>query len=274
MCDAMQMSLFDFGNESNKRVYGDKLCACENGKGVLDVDTVKGCYWGMLHYPDGGCYGACYALKLSKRSGIDFSVSINRRLCRANMANVFSTVKNHKSKWYRVGTNGDPCHDWKHTISILRFLSRTGKIPVIVTKHWIALSDNELSELSQMGAIINTSVSAMDTEAELTHRLCQIQRIRRVGMSSITRVVTCRFGNTETGKAMKYRQEHLMALSDVIDTPFRCSKNNPVVQSGDVILNATGGWNGTGQGAISLHMDGVYLGTCNKCPDQCGYKKP
>jgi hypothetical protein len=39
------------------RLYRPFLTATENRKGVLDVDTVKGCQMGMHAYPRGGCYG-------------------------------------------------------------------------------------------------------------------------------------------------------------------------------------------------------------------------
>ena len=57
------------------RIYRPFLTASENGKGVMDVDTVKGCTLGMAAYPDGGCYGECYAQKTAVRYGINFSVS-------------------------------------------------------------------------------------------------------------------------------------------------------------------------------------------------------
>jgi hypothetical protein len=34
--------------------YLPVLTVVENRKGVLDVDTVKGCALGMQHYPEGG----------------------------------------------------------------------------------------------------------------------------------------------------------------------------------------------------------------------------
>ena len=55
------------------RQYRGEVTAVENGKGVLDVDTVKGCSCGMASYPSGGCYGECYANKAARRYGIDFS---------------------------------------------------------------------------------------------------------------------------------------------------------------------------------------------------------
>ena len=49
--------------------YKPVLTASENLKGVLDVDTVKGCSSGMAAYPGTGCYGACYAATTAKQYG-------------------------------------------------------------------------------------------------------------------------------------------------------------------------------------------------------------
>ena len=62
------------------RRYSNVLTADVNDKGVLDVDVVKGCTAGMNARPGSGCYGACYAAKIAKYRGIDFSVSVTR-LC-------------------------------------------------------------------------------------------------------------------------------------------------------------------------------------------------
>ena len=76
-----QNRLFPDIRESLPGCYLPVLTVTENGKGVLDVDTVKGCTEGMKKYPEGGCYGECYAAKTAKRYGIDFTKSISRQFC-------------------------------------------------------------------------------------------------------------------------------------------------------------------------------------------------
>jgi hypothetical protein len=120
--------------ENGPRQYKPILTAVENQKGVLDVDTVKGCTAGMRAYPDGGCYGECYAQKTAARYGIDFTVSVSRKLTRETRAQVFHAVKDYPANWYRIGTAGDPCHDWDNTLDVCEFLQHTGKAPVIITK--------------------------------------------------------------------------------------------------------------------------------------------
>jgi len=46
-----QCVLFPDPTWNGLRRYGRVLTAAENGKGVMDVDTVKGCTMGMAAYP-------------------------------------------------------------------------------------------------------------------------------------------------------------------------------------------------------------------------------
>jgi hypothetical protein len=247
------------------------LTITENGKGVIDCDTVKGCSCGLAKYPDGGCYGECYAYKAAKRYGIDFSVSISRKLLNSRFSRCFDYIKNHPSAWYRIGVSGDPCHDWENTISVCEAFRNAGKTPVIITKHWIELSDFHLERLRSLGAVINTSTSGMDTDQEIFNRTAQILRIKQAGIHSVCRVVTCAYGQSGWAKRCREKQDYLLSLGNVIDTPLRASKNNKRVLAGDIILTHKPESIGGGK-FVSLHQDDVYLGTCDKCPDQCGVK--
>jgi hypothetical protein len=238
---------------------------------VLDVDTVKGCTEGMAEYPDGGCYSECYACKTATRYGIDFGTAVSRRLMPSTRAIVFDTVKNHPATWYRVGTAGDPSHDWENTLEVCEFLNPTGKTPVVITKHWNAMSEEQLGRFVRLGAVFNTSTSGLDTDAEIMHRVWQIIRLRNAGIESVNRVVTCEFGQSFWARTAKAKQAYLLKIQPVIDTPLRASKANPHVANGDIILTRKDESVGGGK-LVSLHEPNVYLGTCAECPDQCGVK--
>ena len=253
----------------NGRLYQPFLTASENQKGVLDVDTVKGCTAGIGARPNGGCYNECYAQKIATRYGIDFSVSVSRKLTREIRASVFYAVKDFKANWYRIGTAGDPCHDWDNTLEVIEFLEDTGKVPVIITKHWIKLSDSHIARLKRLRAVVNTSTSGLDTDNETKHRVRQIERLRAAGVKSVNRVVTCNYGTSEWAITAKAKQNYLLTIAPVIDNPLRASKSNPRVISGDIILDRIDAAIGGGK-FVSLHDKSVYLGTCDKCPDQCG----
>jgi len=258
---------------SSTRTYLPFLSAVENQKGVLDIDTVKGCTLGMRAYPETGCYGECYAQKMAKRYGIDFSVSISRKPDPFEWHAIFKAVKNYRANWYRIGTAGDPCHDWDNTISVCEALQETGKIPVIITKHWIVLSDDHIIRLRNVRAVINTSTSGLDSEAEIKHRVRQIERLRTTGVRSVNRVVTCLYGTSDWARIARKKQEYLLSIGPVIDNPLRVSKSHPSVLSGDILVERQEDAIGGGK-IISLHKKDVYLGTCPNCPDQCGVQMP
>jgi hypothetical protein len=264
-----QPTLFGDVELAGPRRYSHILTAMENRKGVLDVDTVKGCTPGMVAYPNGGCYGECYACKTASRYGIDFSVSVQRRLMRGNLADVFFAVKDHRANWYRIGTAGEPSYDWEHTLSVCEALRDTGKAPVIITKHWAPLSGDQLHRLRALGAVVNTSTSGMDTDAQIKHRVRQMERLRYAGVRSVCRVVTCNYGASSWARECNEKQEYLMSLTPVIDNPLRARKSNEHVANGDILLTRADESMGGGK-LVSLHDPSVYLGACDACPDQCG----
>ncbi|MFA5348097.1 MAG: hypothetical protein WC294_08165 [Methanoregula sp.] len=270
-----QCCLFnDFETPRDRGKYLPVLTAVRNGKGVLDVDTVKGCELGMKAYPNGGCYGECYAYKNAHLYGIDFSVSVSRRFIgREHLNTVTRAMNQYDVPWYRVGTAGDPCHDWDNTLTVCNALRHTNKTPVIITKHWIPLSDEHLLRLRKLGAVINTSTSGLDTDKEIKYRVDQINRIRDAGIKSVNRVITCLFGRSEWGRRNKEKQEYLLSLPPLIENPLRATQSNYHVKKGDIVLVKRSQAVGGGK-FISLHRPGIYLEKCNGCPDQCGVGIP
>lgn len=252
--------------------YRPILTASENRKGVLDVDTVKGCSMGMANYPEGGCYGVCYAATTARQYQRDFSVSVSRRPGIKSFPGVWQKVRDNRANWYRIGTAGDPCHDWENTVSVCERLKTTGKHPVIITKHWIPIPDELMSVLRSVNAVVNTSVSALDTRDELKYRLSQFERVGLEGIKSVVRIVTCCFGETEWGRDRKEIQDQLLRLSPIIDNPLRVRPSDKRVTDGHLIVHIVP-WAIGGGKSVSLHSRDVYLGVCSKCSDQCGAHK-
>lgn len=266
----VERGLFEDDSDSGTpKRYRPILTAAVNQKGVMDVDTVKGCSLGMAAYPDHGCYGECYANKIAHQYGIDFNTSVTRELSHRAWRDTFCSVRDHPASWYRIGTAGDPCHDWESTLQTCERLKETGKTPVIITKHWIAASDDQLERLSKLSAVINTSTSGMDSNPELYYRVGQIERIRSFGIVSVCRVVTCEYGNTDWGREAREKQDYLLSIKPSIDNPLRARQTNQRVLSGDIILTRRDDSIGGGK-YVSLHSQAAYLGTCTNCPDQCG----
>jgi hypothetical protein len=264
---AVQSRLFEL--ERTPRLYHDSITASINAKGCMDVDTVKGCTMGMLQ--PGGCYGECYAAKIATLYGIDFGHSVSRGFVDQwqHRDILIRQLKQHPLTWYRVGVMGDPSHDWTHTISVISRLRWAEKTAVIVTKHWMPLTDEHISRLQELDAVVHTSTSGLDTAAQTTYRVAQYERLRHFGIRSVNRVVTCEFADTEWGRECAKRQDYLLSLGPVIDTPLRVQPTNPRVLSGDLLTTRRADALGGGS-LLSLHDPDVFLGNCAECPDQCG----
>lgn len=250
--------------------YSDRLTADVNQKGVLDVDTVKGCTAGMNAIPGHGCYSSCYAAKIAKFRGIDFTVAVARRVQSvADARQIEEAVRSAPEGFFRVGTMGDPSHEWEHTVVTIEWLAKFA-VPVIVTKHWMTASTNQLSRLVACGAVLNTSISALDTPAQLAHRRSQIERYRDLGGVSVSRVVSCEFNTEhELGKAMAEIQERLFQLQPVIDNPLRVPKSHWLVQQGIIKVEPVLDLSKTPVSMSLLNKDS-YVGHCSACQDKCG----
>jgi hypothetical protein len=108
-CVGLQGELFDGPPPepppARVRRYNNLLTADVNEKGVLDVDTVKGCTAGMNARPGTGCYGGCYAANIARFRGIDFSRSVVREIGgSANARAIERAVANAPEGFFRVGT--------------------------------------------------------------------------------------------------------------------------------------------------------------------------
>lgn len=249
--------------------YSNLLTVDINSKGVLDVDTVKGCSAGMAARPGTGCYGGCYAANIAKFRGINFAQSVTRLVkSKAQAREIERKVSAAPHGFFRIGTMGDPCHAWEETVSVVEWLSEFAR-PVIITKHWRIASDEQLKRLANCNTVLNTSVSALDTAAELKLRRREFFRFKLLGGHSVARVVSCDFNaGTEEGARMKKIQDELFALTPTLDNPLRVPRSHPLVTAG--IINLSVVKDLETERTISLVNKATYIGHCNACPDVCG----
>lgn len=252
------------------RLYGDLLTVDINQKGVLDVDVVKGCTAGIAAHGEKGCYQACYAANIAKFRGIDFSRAVVRTVQnRAQAKAIENAVKNSPLGFFRIGTMGDPCHAWEETVKTVEWLAPFS-IPVIITKHWKKASDGQLQRLVKCGAIINVSVSALDSDDHLEARVGEIRRYALMDGASVARVVSCDF-NTDhpEGARMDAIQRQLFALKPMIDNPLRAFSTHQLVQEGIIRLRKIKDL--AAERTISIAPDSkTYLGHCSGCSELCG----
>lgn len=249
------------------KTYHGKLSASINRKGVLSVDTVKGCSFGMVNYPNGGCYESCYAYRTAKFYGYDFGKSIVRKIKPRDRNRIEEIVRHHYLDWFRVGVMGDPSYDWDYTIFVCKWLGKF-KIPVIVTKHWERLSKKHISDIKLNNIVINTSVSPLDTNYEIEYRVGVFKKLKSLGIESVLRIVSVDPGKTECGLAIKSKQESIFDNYPIIDNPLRVQKNYKMLINGDI--KAESRKDISSNSLISVANKNAFIGKCSVCPDQCG----
>lgn len=251
------------------RIFSDELSATINDKGMLDVDVVKGCTIGMRTRPGTGCYGTCYAAALYKFRGFDFATSVVRtaRTPESRRA-IEDAVAQAPRGFFRIGTIGDPSHAWEETVNTVEWLSPFAR-PVIVTKHWMRATEEQYRRLVACHAVLNTSVSALDTDAELSYRLKEVRRFEMCGGDSVARVISCKFNREHPeGARMGEIQDRLFMLRPVLDNPLRVATTHPLVTSGVIHTVRVQDLNAVR--TVSLENQETYLGHCSECPDVCG----
>lgn len=260
--------------------YKKEITLNKNSRGCFILDTIKGCQT-CLKNNENGCYGECYAKNIADRYGFDFSrstkrdfKSYDRQLMffdfkdESHLSSVIKKIKKSEALFIRIGEMGDPSEDWDHTIKICEQISCAGKPIVIVTKHWNILSDEFLKKIKKMNICINTSISALDTEEQFSHRISQFYRLKPF-CKSVLRVVSCDFNKeNEEGLSRSILQDELFSHVPNIDTIFRCKKTNPLVLN-DVIKIKKIKFLSSFVYA-SVFNKKTYFGLCNECPDMCG----
>jgi hypothetical protein len=182
--------------------------------------------------------------------------------------NIIKAIRAIDMPFIRIGEMGDPSEDWEHTLNICDIIKNSGKRIVIITKHWKTIPDILLESLN--GLYINTSISALDSMAEIEHRLAQFNRLKWY-CNSYLRIVSCEFNlETEEGRSRNIIQERLFQNDHIIDTVFRPSATNPLVVN--KIINTRKVRFLKAEILASVHDPNAYLGPCHGCPDMCGSK--
>ncbi len=235
----------------------------ENGRGVYCIDTTMGCASGMAEN-ERGCYGDCYAARIAKRYGHDFSKTVLRDFENENhKRQVLSQISRIKMPFIRIGASGDPSEDWGHTIKIIKTLSKCNKEIIIITRHWKLLTNEQLQYFSNLNLCINTSVSALDNEQMLNRSLEQYNRIKPY-CKSVLRIVSCDFKDERLAEL----QRRLFKNESTLDTVFRPTKSNYFLVNG--IINAKEEvFNGKKQLASKFNRK-TYMGKCGTCKEMCG----
>jgi hypothetical protein len=264
------------------KTYKEQITLVKNNRGCYILDTIKGCSVCFNKKPN-GCYGNCYAKNIASRYGFEFSKPIKRDMYfddnQLYLFNIINTIhydklikkiNNINMPFIRIGEMGDPSEDWSHTINICKAISDIKKPIVIITKHWNTISNSLLKEIEKLNICINTSISALDNNNEIKHRLKQYNILKN-NCNSVLRIVSCDFNrDKKEGNERAIVQEKLFSNNKIIDTIFRPNINNPLVLN--KIINIKKVKFIKSYVWASVFNDKTYLGNCLNCPDMCGIK--
>ena len=250
------------------RSYSPIISLTRNSRGIYSLDTVMGCASGMANEP-GGCYGDCYAANASRRYGYDFSKTVLRHFeSEAHRRSIVNRINRIPLDFVRIGSSGDPSDDWGHTVGILRAIDKCNKQIVIITRHWTALTDEQLAYFGTINVVVNTSVSALDKPRVREHCVAQYNRLKPY-CKSILRIVSCDFNlDNLRGHECAKVQAELFRNDATLDTVFRPNKKNPLVTDG--VVNVSRAKFMDGMSLASKHNPSAYLGKCSTCHEMCG----
>jgi len=132
------------------RTYKTTISLSKNGRGIWDLDTIKGCESGVLEN-DKGCYGDCYALKTAKRYGIDFSKSIERHFeNEKHKLQIIRQIEKIDMPFVRIGCAGDPSENWEHTINIIKQLKQNSQLSLFDISSTKTIVSSGYSSLSSI----------------------------------------------------------------------------------------------------------------------------
>lgn len=236
--------------------YKTKIQLIRNYRGVWELDTFKGCEKGI----NGGCYGICYAARLAKARGYDFTNVVRREFIDSmHFAQIAKKLK--KVPFVRIGVMCDPSFDWEHTLNIINQIRLYNKNIVVITKHWNELKDEQLSRLN--GIVVNTSISALDSDIQRSKMLLWYNKLKQ-HCRSVLRVNTADFNDMSLSSI----QSDLLNNDNVIDNILRFPKNHVLVKSG--VINVAKHKYLKSFVYASKHNENVYFGFCDRCLDNCG----
>lgn len=264
------------------KTYKESITLNQNSRGCVIIDTVKGCTAGSL-YGGKGCYGDCYAKNIADRYGFDFLKVKTRKFEEDQDQFYLAGFKDeeHKNRiireikacdmpFVRIGEMGDPSLAWEHTLKVCEEIAAAGKPIVIITKHWKSIPAKDLKRVAALKLCINTSVSALDNQGDMEHRIQQFERLKPY-CNSVLRIVSCDFNRENAdGFDRAIIQEELFKIGgeNALDTVFRPSANNHFVVKGIIKTEKVKFMRS--MVLASVYNKDTYRGMCQTCPEMCG----
>ena len=191
------------------------------------LDVVYGCAGAKLN--DGlGCFGSCYAQRLSERAGMGktgFHTPVQQIIDEEVLRKDLSKVE---KKWLRLGVQGDPAYWWEGTVQVCKIAKEFDLIPVIFTRFWVKPTEDQLRELAESGAWLQTSIFAADSDAYLNGIKRIFKLYEKFGGTTAFRLVSADWDEKNGGKEYKEKQDEMAKWDfNIIEQPLRVIRKSP-----------------------------------------------
>lgn len=236
--------------------YSSKISLTKTDRGVWGLDPFKGCPNGS----NGGCYGVCYAARLSVARGFDYSKVVTRDFLNYQHLKEIRT-KLIRCEFVRLGVMCDPSYNWDHTLQIIDKIKPFNQNIVIITRHFTDLKKEQLEKLN--GLVINTSISALDDKKHRDKMMYWYNELKK-HCKSVLRVNTVNF----IDKKLNSIQDDLLNNDNVIDNILRIPKGHSLVINSIIEVKK---YNYLKSNIYaSKHDDNIFFGYCDECMDKCG----
>jgi hypothetical protein len=160
------------------------------------------------------CYGNCFAATSAFGTGYNFG----RRIPNVFEPALFAAdlLKMPQGQGYvRNGWNSDPSWNWTLAGTISEYIRSSNRLPVLLTKCFIAPSAHAVAQLVKSEAELRMTVSAFDSRAALARRLYVCEEYRAAGGIAIPVVVTTVFRDPR----LNAYQDEIVDQLGVLDLP-------------------------------------------------------
>lgn len=223
-----------------------------NSKRFNLLETVYGCGTNGMHCP-WGCNAKFTFKKVLPDARARFDIPVPQILDEKSLLKDFIKLKNrfrklehlqkrkeNRAPFFSIGSMGDPSYFWSGpdgdecTVGACEIGWKSRVYPVVFTRFWKLPTPDERTRLYESNAVINSTISALDSDTFLRPRLHEARRYLSLGGKWVQRVVTFYFDDTtQEGRRLWRRQDELMkgripGVSDnnaiVIENPARLMK--------------------------------------------------
>jgi hypothetical protein len=191
----------------------------------LTTDLFVGCLPASLV-----CYGSCFAARAAFDAGIDFGHRVENMLDEQIFVDDLEGLPPGQ-RYLKNGWNSDPSWSWNKALQMATLVHSAGRHLVFITKCFTTMTDAQADAFARMGIELRVSLSALDSEAQLAHRIDAGAAYRRAGGVAVPQVFTAVFRDARLNTRQLRIAEHLVGLDfPVAENSLRFTPGSPMLE--------------------------------------------